>query len=292
MKKLDSTQLNIKNTMNNISLTESKKLNNPNSDVEIEYVGSFGDAIYDAFGSNKITKGTAMEILKDERFLFFEKDEIEEAIKCGQNNENVKITLKNGDEFLFVPDGMDYKLSTYTSNGNTVHFSNGLYELWDNVLGGNGNGTKIALTDISLYQNMLRIEMYDGISIYYDVSKNNELIMFELNGQYYTISEVKRAIDTLRESLLAPLQEELRRASSGTVLDTHPYIQQLKQKIQDIEEAYTYDNVTDFTFIDNGLKLDGVGRLWYITFENNKATSVVYGDDDSHYVDGHAILDL
>lgn len=296
MKKLDNNQLNIKNTVktiNNTTSAEFKKLNSANNEVEIEYVGSFGDAIYDAFGSNKITKGTAIEILEDEKLNFIEKDEIEEAIKCGPDSENIKITLKNGDEFLFVPDGTDYKLSTYTSNGNTVHFSNGLYGLWDNVRGGNGIGTRLEIANISLYGNSLMIELVDGVQIFYNTSKNNEITSFGLNNKYYSVDEIKRAIDTLKESLLEPLEQELRRATSGSVLDTHPYIQQLKRQIQDIEEAYSYNNITGFSIKDYGVELDGVGSLWSIKFENGKATSVVYRDDNnSPYLDGHVEIEV
>ena len=296
MKKLDNNQLNIKNTVkaiNNTTSAEFKKLNSANNEVEIEYVGSFGDAIYDAFGSNKITKGTAIEILEDESLKFIEKDEVEEAIKCGPNSENIKITLKSGDEFLFVPNGTSYKLLTYTSNGNTVHFSNGLYELWDNVLGGNGNGTRKEIDSMSLYGNSLMIKLVDGVKIFYDTSKNNEITAFALNDNFYSVNELKRAIDTLRENLLAPLEQELRRATSGSALDTHPYIQQLKQKIQDIKEKYSYDNATDFSIEDYGVAIDGVGSLWSVKFENNKATSVVYKDrDNSPYLDGHVEMEI
>lgn len=293
MRKLDNNQLSIKNTVKSIDsthMTELKKLNSTSNEMEIEYVGSFGDAIYDAFGSNKITKGTAIEILEDESLKFIEKDEVEEAIKCGPNSENIKITLKSGDEFLFVPNGTSYKLLTYTSNGNTVHFSNGLYDLYDNIYVG---GTTKAIANMSLYGDSLMIELVDGVKIFYDTSKNNEITSFALNNNFYSVDEIKRAIDTLRENLLAPLEQELRRASSGSALSTHPYIQQLKEKIQDIEEKYSYDNITNLSIEDYGIELEGVGDLWSIKFENNKATSVVYRDkNNSHYLDGHVEMEI
>lgn len=289
MRKLDNNQLSIKNTVKSIDsthMTELKKLNSTSNEMEIEYVGSFGDAIYDAFGSNKITKGTAIEILEDESLKFIEKDEVEEAIKCGPNSENIKITLKSGDEFLFVPNGTSYKLLTYTSNGNTVHFSNGLYDLYDNIYVG---GTTKAIANMSLYGDSLMIELVDGVKIFYDTSKNNEITSFALNNNFYSVDEIKRAIDTLKENLLAPLEQELRRASGST----HPYFQQLKEQIQDIEEKYSYDNATDFSIEDYGVAIDGVGSLWSIKFENNKATSVVYRDrNNSPYLDGHVEMEI
>lgn len=289
MRKLDNNQLSIKNTVKSIDnnpTAELKKLNSTSNEMEIEYVGSFGDAIYDAFGSNKITKGTAIEILEDEKLKFIEKDEVEEAIKCGPNSENIKITLKSGDEFLFVPNGTSYKLLTYTSNGNTVHFSNGLYDLYDNIYVG---GTTKEIDSMSLYGNSLMIKLVDGVKIFYDTSKNNEITSFALNDNFYSVDEIKRAIDTLKENLLAPLEQELRRASGST----HPYFQQLKEQIQDIEEKYSYDNATDFSIEDYGVAIDGVGSLWSIKFENNKATSVVYRDrNNSPYLDGHVEMEI
>lgn len=286
MDKISKSSLNFENKAsaktNNIS-NDVTKLNTNKNEAKIEYVNSFGDAVLDAFGSNNITKSSAMEILEDSYLNFIDKEDIEEAIRCGQNSENIKIILKNGDTYLFTPNGSDYILYSFESNGNIATFDNGLSELYDNIFF--DGHWKPDIKNISIYDDTLVITKELGQQIYYDTSNNNELLGFGYQGNYYSVEEIKKGINAYKEKEISELKDSL-----GSFLSS----QELASRIQYIEDAYSFDKIETFLIEDYGvgIELEDIYTFWSVKFENNKATSVVYYDSQSPYIDGHMILDI
>ena len=286
MDKISKSSLNFGNKAsaktNNIS-NDVTKLNTNKNEVKIEYVNSFGDAVLEAFGSNNITKSSAMEILEDSYLNFIDEEDIEEAIRCGLNSENIKIILKNGDTYLFNPNGSDYVLYSFESNGNTATFDNGLSELYDNIFF--DSRWEPYIKNISLHDDTLVITKEPGRHIYYDTSNNNELLGFGYQGNYYSVEEIKKGINAYKEKEISELKDSL-----GSFLSS----QELASRIQHIEDAYSFDKIEKFLVEDYGVGIDleDIYTFWSVKFENNKATSVVYYDSQSPYIDGHMILDI
>ena len=290
MKKVSTSSLQFENnskiTNLNSSTNNTTKISKLNSnDNDIEFFDSFGDDVLDFFGSNNITKGSALEVLEEERLDFFDKGDIEEAIKCGVNGENIKVILKNGESFLFVPDGDSYKLSSYSNNsGDTCYFENGLYELWDNIYGGNNLGTSISLNDITLIGDTLILEMDDGVEIRYDTSDNYRITSFSLNGTTYTMDQIEKGLNKIKEEKLNEANERKNNMGSH-----YPGMKDVEREIQEIQEKYTVDNIEKFEIHDGEVTIklkDSSGNI-YVNFEGSRASSVEYRDpNNSPYING------
>ena len=290
MKKISTSSLQFEKNSKITNLNSStnntpkiSKLNSNNNDTE--FFDSFGDDVLDFFGSNNITKGSALEVLEEERLDFFDKGDIEEAIKCGVNGENIKVILKNGESFLFVPDGDSYKLSSYSNNsGDTCYFENGLYELWDNIYGGNNLGTSISLNDITLIGDTLILEMDDGVEIRYDTSDNYRITSFGLNGTTYTMDQIEQGLNKIKEEKLNEANERKNNMGSH-----YPGMKDVEREIQEIQEKYTVDNIEKFEIHDGEVTIklkDSSGNI-YVNFEGSRASSVEYRDpNNSPYING------
>lgn len=289
MKKISTSSLQFENKPKMTNMTSnsntSASITKLNSNAETEIIDSFGDDVLEFFGSNNITKGSALEVLEEERLDFFDKGDIDEAYRCGVNGENIKVILKNGESFQFVPDGDSYKLSSYSNNsGDTCYFENGLYELWDNIYGGNNLGTSISLNDISLIGDSLILEMDDGVEIRYDTSDNYRIISFGLNGTTYTMDQIEQGLNKIKEEKLNEANERKNNMGSH-----YPGMKDVEREIEEIQGKYTVDNIEQFSIHDGEVTIrlkDSSGSI-YVNFEGSKASSVEYYDpNNSPYING------
>ena len=277
---------NFNNSVPNVHFGQVPKIDNSNN---IDYIASFGDKVLDFFGSNNITKGTAIEILEMENLDFIDKDDIKEALRCGVNGENVKIILDTGEEYLFVPDGDSFKLSSYTNSlGEICSFDNGIDSLLDNIYGGNGVGTTHSIKDISVFGDTLMIETADDLKVYFD--KNTfEIKSFGLNGNTYNYSDLENALNTIMESKIAAINERI--AYLG---DNHPIVPGLKEDIERVKEQYSAGNITEITVEDGyiAFKLDDNPRPIYVNYDGSTVSSIEYYTGGGPYINGYSHIDV
>ena len=289
MKKISTSSLQFENKPKITNMTSNSNINASitklNSNAETEIIDSFGDDVLEFFGSNNITKGSAIEVLEEEMLNFIDKDDIDEAYRSGINGENINVILKNGEKFQFIPDGNSYKLSRYSnSSGETCSFENGLYELWNNIYGGNNMGTSISLDDILLYDDTLVLTMKDDVKIYYDVSDDYKITSFSLNGNSYAIDEIEKGLNFIRD-------ERINRAieKSETMGRIIPGMSTPEEDIKEAQERYNINNIERFSIRDGEvtLHLKDSNRPIYINFDGSTSSSVKYPDSSSIYLDGY-----
>lgn len=283
MDKISKSSLSLENKLstktNNISNTITKFNTNKN-EVEVEFVSTFGDAFLDALGSNKITKSTAVDVFESEGITFIDKDDIKEAIKSGVNSENLKITLNNGDVYIFEQSNNSYKLLNYTSDGNTVTFDNGFEELYNDIYGPSGNNK---IEGINLLGDTLQLKLEDGTYLFYDITNNNKLTTISSNGKYYYTDDVKDAIDIIRESCINKNMEAIEWFTYNN--PNEEAVRMFEDENEWLEKC-TYDNINKIEIAKNGMMyitMEGSDKRWAITFDsNNKPYSASYWASDTN----------
>ncbi len=279
MDKISKSSLNLENkvsTRNNKISSNITKFNTNKNEVEIEFVNSFGDAVLDALGSNKITKSTAVDAFESEGLEFIDKGDIKEAIRSGVNGENLKITLDNGDVYIFGQSNNSYKLLNYISDGHTVTFDNGLEDLYNNIYGPAGNNK---ISSINMVGDTLLLKLEDGTYLFFDTANNNKLTTISSNGRYYYMDDVKDAIDAMREDCIDKNSEWIRRNNSNDE------IARIYEEENEWLEKCTYENIEKIEIGENGIMfitMKGSDKRWSIIFKNNKPYNATYWASDTN----------
>lgn len=245
---------------------------------KVEKYNSVGDTILDLLGSNNITKSTAEKLFEEAGLETIKAENIKEAIKCGPNGENIKVTLENGKEFLFQPIGSSMQLTRYTDeNGNTATFKEGLEAVLEQkgIIYGIGLHSPKEIRFITVDENgNIVVIGENGNSITFD-GTTNEIISLMVDHNTYSMAEVQRALEQVKEAQIKELQEEAARYQN-----IFPDIaEQKREEIKELEELTT-DQIEEISVDrDTGtldLKMEGYGKLWPITFTNGQATSMWY----------------
>ena len=276
MKKISSATLNFENINNKRKLSQNvSKLNNMNnSEQQIEYVGSFGDFFLDIVGDN-ITKDTAVKLLKEADLNFINEDDIKEAYKIDDNEENIKIVMENGDSYTLRLNGSYYDLVSFTKDGKTCDINDGLKEIIEN--GKYGVGSDIS--NIWVSGNSLGIMTENGDQLFYDMTDNNKLtsVFSSVNNKMYNMDEVEKVIDSIRDVQASEIQEQID-LYGGMFPDIK---ETLQNQLNKVENQITFDKIESIGVADTGalyIKLEDYGKGWSIKFENGKAISAWYYD--------------
>lgn len=251
MDKISKSSLSLENKVptntNNISNTITKFNTNKN-EMKVEFVSAFGDAVLDAFGSNKITKSTAIELLENEDITFIEEDDILEAVKSGPNSEYIKIELKSGERFFFDIDTNELNMYV-NSEGKVCSFQNGIADLYKNIDIYDDNGNK-EISNITITENntfVIRLE--NGTSLHYDMNNNNRLTTIVANNKYYSMKELEEGIDTVRNHCIEDNQESIK---WFTFNNPNPGAVEHYEEENRYLEKCTFENIEKISIQENG----------------------------------------
>lgn len=276
MKKISRTALNFDNINNKSNLSQNvSKLKEMNgSNQEIEYVGSFGDFFLDIVGEN-ITKDTAVKLLNEADLNFINEDDIKEAYKIDDSEENIKIVMENGDSYTLKLNGSYYDLVSFTKDGETCEIKEGLKEIIENGKYSVGAG----ISDIWVSGNSLGIMTESGDQLFYDMANNNKLtsVFSSINNKMYNMDEVEKVIDSIREAQASEIQEQID-LYGGMFPDIK---ESLQNQLDKVESQITFDKIESIGVADTGalyIKMEDYGKGWSIKFENGKAISAWYYD--------------
>ena len=276
MKKISRTALNFDNINNKSNLSENvSKLKEMNgSNQEIEYVGSFGDFFLDIVGEN-ITKDTAVKLLNEADLNFINEDDIKEAYKIDDSEENIKIVMENGDSYTLKLNGSYYDLVSFTKDGETCEIKEGLKEIIENGKYSVGAG----ISDIWVSGNSLGIMTESGDQLFYDMANNNKLtsVFSSINNKMYNMDEVEKVIDSIREAQASEINEQID-LYGGMFPDIK---ETLQNQLDKVESQITFDKIESIGVADTGalyIKMEDYGKGWSIKFENGKAISAWYYD--------------
>lgn len=144
--KIDEKNSEIKTSVNENSI----------SSIYYEIVKSVGSAVL-----NSTIKSNVVKLFKELVSPgFVHEEDIDKIDFRGINSENIKVTLKNGYEYLFVNNNGRISLSTITSRDNNKVYldeEKGLMDVWDSDYG------KIENIDISPDGENIIIENKDGV---------------------------------------------------------------------------------------------------------------------------------
>ena len=256
MKKISSATLNFENINNKrkLSLNLSKLNNMNNSEQQIEYVGSFGDFFLDIVGEN-ITKDTAVKLLNEADLNFINEDDIKEAYKIDDSEENIKIVMENGNSYTLKLNGSYYDLVSFTKDGETCEIKEGLKEIIENGKYSVGAG----ISDIWVSGNSLGIMTESGDQLFYNMDEGEKVIESIREAQ---TSEIKEQID-LYGGMFPDIKETL------------------QNQLDKVESQITFDKIESIGVADTGalyIKMEDYGKGWSIKFENGKAISAWYYD--------------
>ena len=276
MKKISSATLNFENINNKRKLSQNvSKLKEMNgSNQEIEYVGSFGDFFLDIVGEN-ITKDTAVKLLNEADLNFINEDDIKEAYKIDDSEENIKIVMENGDSYTLKVNGSYYDLVSFTKDGETCEIKEGLKEIIENGKYSVGAG----ISDIWVSGNSLGIMTESGDQLFYDMANNNKLtsVFSSINNKMYNMDEVEKVIDSIREAQASEIKEQID-LYGGMFPDIK---ETLQNQLDKVESQITFDKIESIGVADTGalyIKMEDYGKGWSIKFENGKAISAWYYD--------------
>lgn len=276
MKKISRTALNFDNINNKSNLSQNvSKLKEMNgSNQEIEYVGSFGDFFLDIVGEN-ITKDTAVKLLNEADLNFINEDDIKEAYKIDDSEENIKIVMENGDSYTLKLNGSYYDLVSFTKDGETCEIKEGLKEIIENGKYSVGAG----ISDIWVSGNSLGIMTESGDQLFYDMANNNKLtsVFSSINNKMYNMDEVEKVIDSIREAQASEIKEQID-LYGGMFPDIK---ESLQNQLNKVENQITFDKIESIGVADTGalyIKMEDYGKGWSIKFENGKAISAWYYD--------------
>ena len=276
MKKISRTALNFDNINNKSNLSQNvSKLKEMNgSNQEIEYVGSFGDFFLDIVGEN-ITKDTAVKLLNEADLNFINEDDIKEAYKIDDSEENIKIVMENGDSYTLKLNGSYYDLVRFTKDGETCEIKEGLKEIIENGKYSVGAG----ISDIWVSGNSLGIMTESGDQLFYDMANNNKLtsVFSSINNKMYNMDEVEKVIDSIREAQASEIKEQID-LYGGMFPDIK---ETLQNQLDKVESQITFDKIESIGVADTGalyIKMEDYGKGWSIKFENGKAISAWYYD--------------
>ena len=276
MKKISSATLNFENINNKRKLSQNvSKLKEMNgSNQEIEYVGSFGDFFLDIVGEN-ITKDTAVKLLNEADLNFINEDDIKEAYKIDDSEENIKIVMENGDSYTLKLNGSYYDLVSFTKDGETCEIKEGLKEIIENGKYSVGAG----ISDIWVSGNSLGIMTESGDQLFYDMANNNKLtsVFSSINNKMYNMDEVEKVIDSIREAQASEIKEQID-LYGGMFPDIK---ETLQNQLDKVESQITFDKIESIGVADTGalyIKMEDYGKGWSIKFENGKAISAWYYD--------------
>ena len=276
MKKISSATLNFENINNKRKLSQNvSKLKEMNgSNQEIEYVGSFGDFFLDIVGEN-ITKDTAVKLLNEADLNFINEDDIKEAYKIDDSEENIKIVMENGDSYTLKLNGSYYDLVSFTKDGETCEIKEGLKEIIENGKYSVGAG----ISDIWVSGNSLGIMTESGDQLFYDMANNNKLtsVFSSINNKMYNMDEVEKVIDSIREAQTSEIKEQID-LYGGMFPDIK---ETLQNQLDKVESQITFDKIESIGVADTGtlyIKMEDYGKGWSIKFENGKAISAWYYD--------------
>ena len=276
MKKISRTALNFDNINNKSNLSQNvSKLKEMNgSNQEIEYVGSFGDFFLDIVGEN-ITKDTAVKLLNEADLNFINEDDIKEAYKIDDSEENIKIVMENGDSYTLKLNGSYYDLVSFTKDGETCEIKEGLKEIIENGKYSVGAG----ISDIWVSGNSLGIMTESGDQLFYDMANNNKLtsVFSSINNKMYNMDEVEKVIDSIREAQASEINEQID-LYGGMFPDIK---ETLQNQLDKVESQITFDKIESIGVADTGalyIKMEDYGKGWSIKFENGKAISAWYYD--------------
>lgn len=276
MKKISRTALNFDNINNKSNLSQNvSKLKEMNgSNQEIEYVGSFGDFFLDIVGEN-ITKDTAVKLLNEADLNFINEDDIKEAYKIDDSEENIKIVMENGDSYTLKLNGSYYDLVSFTKDGETCEIKEGLKEIIENGKYSVGAG----ISDIWVSGNSLGIMTESGDQLFYDMANNNKLtsVFSSINNKMYNMDEVEKVIDSIREAQASEIKEQID-LYGGMFPDIK---ETLQNQLDKVESQITFDKIESIGVADTGalyIKMEDYGKGWSIKFENGKAISAWYYD--------------
>ena len=276
MKKISSATLNFENINNkrNLSQNVSKLKEMNGSNQEIEYVGSFGDFFLDIVGEN-ITKDTAVKLLNEADLNFINEDDIKEAYKIDDSEENIKIVMENGDSYTLKLNGSYYDLVSFTKDGETCEIKEGLKEIIENGKYSVGAG----ISDIWVSGNSLGIMTESGDQLFYDMANNNKLtsVFSSINNKMYNMDEVEKVIDSIREAQASEIKEQID-LYGGMFPDIK---ESLQNQLDKVESQITFDKRESIGVADTGalyIKMEDYGKGWSIKFENGKAISAWYYD--------------
>ena len=118
----------------NLQKTDNKVVSGQNKSLDIGSVKkvsdnsnwemmSFIDDVAGFFGKGPYSIENGYELLRRNK-IDYSKDDIKSVEKCGADGENIKVIMKNGEEFLFAGDGDDYTLEKIElSNGIVIHMN-------------------------------------------------------------------------------------------------------------------------------------------------------------------------
>lgn len=276
MKKISRTALNFDNINNKSNLSQNvSKLKEMNgSNQEIEYVGSFGDFFLDIVGEN-ITKDTAVKLLNEADLNFINEDDIKEAYKIDDSEENIKIVMENGDSYTLKLNGSYYDLVSFTKDGETCEIKEGLKEIIENGKYSVGAG----ISDIWVSGNSLGIMTESGDQLFYDMANNNKLtsVFSSINNKMYNMDEVEKVIDSIREAQASEIKEQID-LYGGMFPDIK---ETLQNQLDKVESQITFDKIESIGVADTGalyIKMEDYGKGWSIKFDNGKAISAWYYD--------------
>lgn len=287
MKRVDSETLQFVNKTNT---SDFKSGNSKENLIELcssgdtEFMDSFGDKALEFFGSDNITKNSALEILDEESIKFVEKDDIEEAYK---SVDDIVIRLKNGEVFRFEPAGNSYKLVYYANGQGESCSLDGLSKIWENI----HSDKKITisprhygLSNISIVRGTLILEIMNGVQVFYDTN-SKEITDFRYNDSTFPMSEIKRAFEARKQERVKEARERVRNGSN------HPLYEKWKEELEATENMKPYDvnKADNIHFGDDYVAIDGT----YIFFENGKATLMsYYYRPKAMYTNGYTDLEL